>query len=111
MDYANIIFTVEDGIATIKLNRPKALNALNSEINDFEAWAHHDDSTSLTTNWRSLPAIVQFNNAFFQDLAAKLDQMIGSERIRSWNRRTKTAFPSNRRASKTSSPRRHANCL
>ena len=33
MDYANIIFTVEDGIATIKLNRPKALNALNSEIN------------------------------------------------------------------------------
>ena len=57
-------------------------NLLNSEINDFEAWAHHDDSTSLTTNWRSLPAIVQFNNAFFQDLAAKLDQMIGSERIR-----------------------------
>ena len=56
-------------------------NLLNSEINDFEAWAHHDDSTSLTTNWRSLPAIVQFNNAFFHDLAAKLDQMIGSERI------------------------------
>ncbi len=33
MEYANIIYTVNDGIAVIKLNRPKALNALNSEIN------------------------------------------------------------------------------
>ena len=33
MDFENIIYTVEDGIATIKLNRPKALNALNSAIN------------------------------------------------------------------------------
>ena len=33
MEYANIIYTVTDGIATIQLNRPKALNALNSEIN------------------------------------------------------------------------------
>ena len=56
-------------------------NLLNSEINDYEAWSHHDDSTSLTTNWRSLPAIVQFNNAFFLDLATKLDQMIGSQHI------------------------------
>ena len=33
MEYANIIYSVNEGIATIKLNRPKALNALNSEIN------------------------------------------------------------------------------
>lgn len=33
MEFQNIIYTVEDGIAVIKLNRPKALNALNSEIN------------------------------------------------------------------------------
>ena len=33
MEFANIVYTVEGGIATIKLNRPKALNALNSEIN------------------------------------------------------------------------------
>ena len=33
MEFENIIYTVEDGIATIKLNRPKALNALNSAIN------------------------------------------------------------------------------
>jgi len=33
MEFENILFTVEDGVATIKLNRPKALNALNSAIN------------------------------------------------------------------------------
>jgi enoyl-CoA hydratase len=33
MEFANIIYKVEGGIATIQLNRPKALNALNSEIN------------------------------------------------------------------------------
>ncbi len=33
MEFANIIYKVEDGIATIQLNRPRALNALNSEIN------------------------------------------------------------------------------
>ena len=33
MEFQNIIYKVEDGIATIQLNRPKALNALNSEIN------------------------------------------------------------------------------
>lgn len=33
MEFENIIYSVDEGIATIKLNRPKALNALNSEIN------------------------------------------------------------------------------
>jgi enoyl-CoA hydratase len=33
MDYKHIIYKVEDGIATIQLNRPEALNALNSAIN------------------------------------------------------------------------------
>lgn len=33
MEFENIIYKVEDGIATIQLHRPKALNALNSEIN------------------------------------------------------------------------------
>ncbi|MFC1817363.1 enoyl-CoA hydratase-related protein, partial [Thermodesulfobacteriota bacterium] len=32
MAYNNIIFEVEEGIATITFNRPKALNALNNDL-------------------------------------------------------------------------------
>ena len=34
MAYENIIYKVEEGIATITFNRPKALNALNSALLD-----------------------------------------------------------------------------
>ena len=56
-------------------------NLLNAEINDYEPLAHNDDDTSLITNWRSLPAIVEFNNDFFEYLAEQLDGLIGSSRI------------------------------
>ena len=32
MEYANIIFQVEKGIATVTFNRPQVLNALNGEL-------------------------------------------------------------------------------
>ncbi len=34
MDYKNIIYTLENGIAKIEINRPKAFNALNTETNN-----------------------------------------------------------------------------
>lgn len=34
MDYNNILYDVEEGLATITFNRPKVLNALNSELLD-----------------------------------------------------------------------------
>jgi enoyl-CoA hydratase len=37
MDYKNIIFNVEDGIALITFNRPKALNAISVEI-QYKFW-------------------------------------------------------------------------
>lgn len=36
MDFKDILFSVEDGIATITLNRPKTLNAINLEL--IEEW-------------------------------------------------------------------------
>lgn len=56
-------------------------NLLDSEINSFESDQQRNDRDSLKTNWRSLPTIVNFNNTFFPDLATKLDELIGSERI------------------------------
>ena len=32
MEYTNIKLEIENGVATIRLNRPNALNALNSEL-------------------------------------------------------------------------------
>lgn len=36
-----------------------------------------DDSCSLQDNWRSLPEIVNFNNAFFEYAASRLDGLLG----------------------------------
>lgn len=73
-------------------------NLLDSEINSFEAPVQYQDTTSLTTNRRSLPAIVNFNNDFFPHLAAKLDVMIGSTRISRIYSDVKQSLPAERLA-------------
>ncbi|MFH2045710.1 MAG: enoyl-CoA hydratase-related protein [Pseudomonadota bacterium] len=52
MNYENIIFTVEDKIATIAFNRPKALNALNEKL--FKELSDALDNISCDENVRVL---------------------------------------------------------
>jgi len=49
MEYSNIILTIENGVATIRLNRPKAFNALCTALNE--------DMESALNSLRQNPAV------------------------------------------------------
>ena len=52
MAYENIIFQIDEGIATITFNRPKALNALNTAL--LEDFSHALDEIAADENVRVL---------------------------------------------------------
>ncbi len=53
MEYKNLLLEIKDGIAVVKINRPKALNALNSET--LEELKHVGEAISGNKDvWLSL---------------------------------------------------------
>jgi len=52
MEYANIIFQIEEGIATLTFNRPQVLNALNSEL--LKEFSHALDKIAADEDIRVL---------------------------------------------------------
>jgi len=54
-------------------------NLLGSKVK--EDFPRADDTDPLQDNWRSLPEIVAFNNAFFQFAAPEIDRFLGEDRI------------------------------
>lgn len=62
MDYENIIFETEQGIATITFNRPKALNALNNAL--LDEFAHALDTIAEDEKIRVLVVTGQGEKSF-----------------------------------------------
>lgn len=54
---------------------------LDTQLDDYHPGIHQEDETALRTNWRSLPAIIDFNNHFFQDTSSRLDTLTSTSQI------------------------------
>ncbi len=77
--YQNLI--VGDVKQSIYRWRGSDWGLLDSEISHYEPQRHNDNDEELRTNWRSLPAIVEWNNRFFTAIARQLDAMAGTQQI------------------------------
>lgn len=78
--YQNLI--VGDVKQSIYRWRGSDWSLLDSKLDQYHASMHQEDENALRTNWRSLPAIVDFNNRFFESMAEELDTLTGSEQVK-----------------------------
>ena len=77
--YQNLI--VGDVKQSIYRWRGSDWGLLDSEINSYHPTMHQEDEEALRTNWRSLPAIVEFNNEFFKAIAKRLDELTDTAQV------------------------------
>ena len=89
--YQNLI--VGDVKQSIYRWRGSDWGLLDSEISRYEPHRHNDNDEALRTNWRSLPAIVEWNNRFFTAIAQSLDAMAGTQQIQRIYRDVSQSLP------------------
>lgn len=104
--YQNLI--VGDVKQSIYRWRGSDWGLLDSEIGHYEPELHNDNDEALRTNWRSLPAIVNFNNEFFTQAAAKLDELAHTDQIKRIYKDVQQALPEKRKGPDSPSGLVHA---
>lgn len=77
--YQNLI--VGDVKQSIYRWRGSDWGLLDSQLNHYHPTMHQEDGNALRTNWRSLPAIVDFNNRFFEIVAQQFDELVGQPQV------------------------------
>lgn len=69
---------------------------LDHGLSSYEPALHNDNDKDLRTNWRSLPAIVEFNNQFFERVSEELSATVGTEQIKRIYKDVRQLLPSKR---------------
>ena len=73
---------------------------LDSQLDTYHPSMHLEDEEALRENWRSLPAIIDFNNQFFRDVAQRLDQLTSTTQVSRIYRDVQQLFPEEKNGDK-----------